>query len=58
MIRFIDTLYRQLGTTGSYGATADLHTLQFTAANTSVVSLHSVNNYFPKLRPSKPHKKD
>jgi hypothetical protein len=30
MIGFIDTLFTQLGTTGNYGAIADLHTLQFT----------------------------
>jgi hypothetical protein len=30
MIGFIDTLYTPLGTTGSYSAIADLHTLQFT----------------------------
>jgi hypothetical protein len=30
MFGFIDTLFTQLGTTGNYSATADLHTLQFT----------------------------
>jgi hypothetical protein len=30
MIGFIDALFTQLGTTGSYSAIADLHTLQFT----------------------------
>jgi hypothetical protein len=39
MIGFIDTLYTQLGTTGNYSATANLHTLQFTATPTSVLSL-------------------
>jgi hypothetical protein len=34
MMGFIDTLYTALGTTRNYSATADLHTLQFTAANT------------------------
>jgi hypothetical protein len=29
MIGLIDNLYTQLGTTGNYSATADLHTLQF-----------------------------
>jgi hypothetical protein len=33
-IGFIDTLYIQLGTTGSYSALADLHTLQFTVTHT------------------------
>jgi hypothetical protein len=31
---FIDHLYTRLGTTSNYGATADLHTLQITTANT------------------------
>jgi hypothetical protein len=39
MIGFIDTLDSPLGTTGSYSAIADLQTLQFTAANSSVLSL-------------------
>jgi hypothetical protein len=39
MIGFIDTLYTQIGTTGNYSATANLHTLQFTATPTSVLSL-------------------
>jgi hypothetical protein len=30
MIGFIDSLYTALGTTDSYSAIADLHTLQFT----------------------------
>jgi hypothetical protein len=34
MIRFIDTLYTQLGTTGNYSAVANVHTLQFTVAHT------------------------
>jgi hypothetical protein len=29
---FIDHLYTQLGTTGNYSATANLHTLRLTAA--------------------------
>jgi hypothetical protein len=33
MIGFIGTLYIQLGTTGSYSAIADLHTLQFTVTH-------------------------
>jgi hypothetical protein len=33
MIRFIDTLFTQLGTTGNYSAIADLHTLQFTVTH-------------------------
>jgi hypothetical protein len=39
IIGFIDTLYTPLGTTCNYSAVTDLHTLQFTAANTSVISL-------------------
>jgi hypothetical protein len=39
IIGFIDTLYTPLGTTDNYSAIADLHTLQFTAANTSVLRL-------------------
>jgi hypothetical protein len=39
MIGFISTLYTPLGTTRNYSTTADLHTLQFTAANTNVLSL-------------------
>jgi hypothetical protein len=39
MIVFIDTLYTLIGITGNYSATADLPTLQFTAVNTSVLSL-------------------
>jgi hypothetical protein len=39
MIGFIDTLYTPLGTTGNYSAAANLYILQFTAANTSVLSL-------------------
>jgi hypothetical protein len=39
IIRFIDTLYTQLGTTGNYSAIAVLHILQLTAASTSVFSL-------------------
>jgi hypothetical protein len=38
MIRFIDTLYTPLGTTGNYSAIADLHTLQFTVTHTLVLS--------------------
>jgi hypothetical protein len=38
-IEFFDTLYAQVGTTGTYSAAANLHTLQLTAANTSVLSL-------------------
>jgi hypothetical protein len=34
MIGFIDTLYTPLKITINYGAIADLHTLQFTAAHT------------------------
>jgi hypothetical protein len=33
MIGFIDTLYTQFRATGSYSATADLHTLQFTVTH-------------------------
>jgi hypothetical protein len=40
MIRFIDTLCIPLGITGNYSATAYLRTLQFTAADISVLSLH------------------
>jgi hypothetical protein len=39
LIRFIDTLYTQVGTTGNYSAISDLRTLKFTAANTSVLRL-------------------
>jgi hypothetical protein len=39
MTGFIDTLYTPLGTRGNYKATANLRTLQFTAANTSVLNL-------------------
>jgi hypothetical protein len=39
MIGFIDYLHTQLVTTGNYRATANLRTLQFTVANTSVLSL-------------------
>jgi hypothetical protein len=39
MTGFIDTLYTPLGTTDNYNATADLHTLQFIAASTSVLNL-------------------
>jgi hypothetical protein len=39
MIRFIDTLYTPLGTTGNYSATADLHTLQFTVTHALGFSL-------------------
>jgi hypothetical protein len=39
MIRFMDTLYTPLGTTSNYSATANLRTLQMTAANTIVLSL-------------------
>jgi hypothetical protein len=39
MVGFIDTLYTPLGTTCNYSAIDDLHSLQFTAANTSVLSL-------------------
>jgi hypothetical protein len=37
---FIDTLYPPLETIGSYGVIADMYTLEFTAANTSVLGLH------------------
>jgi hypothetical protein len=33
MIGFTDILYTQMGTTGNYSATADLHTSQFTVAH-------------------------
>jgi hypothetical protein len=33
-IRFTDTLYRKIGTTGNYSSIIDLHTLQVTAAHT------------------------
>jgi hypothetical protein len=33
MIRFIETLYTPLGSTGNYSAIADLHTLQFTVTH-------------------------
>jgi hypothetical protein len=36
---FIDTLYTAPGTTRNYSTITDLHHLQFTAANTSVLSL-------------------
>jgi hypothetical protein len=36
MIGFIDTLYTPLGTTGSYSAIADLHTLQFAVTHTHI----------------------
>jgi hypothetical protein len=39
MIGFIDTLYIPLGTTGKYSASATSALLQFTAGNTSVLSL-------------------
>jgi hypothetical protein len=39
MIGFTDTLYTPLGTIGNYSATADLHPTQYTAPNTSVLSL-------------------
>jgi hypothetical protein len=39
MIGFIDILYTPLGITGNYSTTANLRTLQFTAANTSVLGL-------------------
>jgi hypothetical protein len=34
VIGFIDTLYTPHGTTGSFSAVADLHTLQFTVTHT------------------------
>jgi hypothetical protein len=40
MTVFIDTIYAPLAATGDCIAIADLLTLQFTAANTSVLSLH------------------
>jgi hypothetical protein len=33
IIRFIDTLFTQLGTTANYSAVADLHSLQFIVAH-------------------------
>jgi hypothetical protein len=39
MIRFIDTLYIQLGIKRSYSAIADLHTLQFTVTHALVFSV-------------------
>jgi hypothetical protein len=39
MIGFIASLYTSLRSTRNYSSIADLHTLQFTAANTSVLSL-------------------
>jgi hypothetical protein len=38
MTGFIDT-YTQLGTTGNYSATANLHNLQFTVRPTSILNL-------------------
>jgi hypothetical protein len=40
MIGFIDTLYTLLGTTGNDSSIADLYTLQFTVASTSVLGHH------------------
>jgi hypothetical protein len=37
-------LLTQLGTVSNYSATADLHTLQITAANTKFSAAHSVFN--------------
>jgi hypothetical protein len=39
MIRFIDTLYIQLGTTGNYIIITDLHNLQFTVTHAMVFSV-------------------
>jgi hypothetical protein len=45
IIGFIDTLYTPLGTTGSYSAIADLHTLQFTVTLTNVlISWQRIHN--------------
>jgi hypothetical protein len=39
IIGFVGTLYTPLGTTDNYSSTANLRTLQFTAADTNVLSL-------------------
>jgi hypothetical protein len=44
MIRFIDTLYIQIGITSNYSAIADLHTLQFTVSHALGFSVFTSRN--------------
>jgi hypothetical protein len=47
IIGFIDALYTLLCTTGNYSSTANVRTLMFTAANSSVLSLLKLHYPFP-----------
>jgi hypothetical protein len=55
MIRFIDTLFTQLGTTGNYSAIADLHTLQFTVTYELGISVFTIRIMVTDLSQSHCH---